>query len=70
MMNTKALEATSELKKTETKEASKPQATSQRIWAQALPLPQFNFRIYLVLKRWMDILGALALIVLTLPVML
>ncbi|MCC6617274.1 MAG: hypothetical protein IT320_27615, partial [Anaerolineae bacterium] len=48
----------------------KSQTTNQRIWAQALPLPQFNFRIYLVLKRWMDILGALALIVLTLPVML
>jgi lipopolysaccharide/colanic/teichoic acid biosynthesis glycosyltransferase len=48
----------------------KPQVANQRVWAQALPLPQFNFRAYLVLKRWMDILGALTLIVLTLPVML
>lgn len=48
----------------------KPQATASRIWTQALPLPTLNFRAYLVLKRWMDILGALALIVLTLPVML
>ncbi|MCA9982546.1 MAG: sugar transferase, partial [Anaerolineales bacterium] len=48
----------------------KPQATASRIWTQALPLPQLSFRAYLVLKRWMDILGALTLIVLTLPVML
>ncbi|MBE0690414.1 MAG: sugar transferase, partial [Anaerolineae bacterium] len=46
------------------------QTTNQRIWAQTLPLPQLNFRAYLVLKRWMDILGALTLLVLTLPVML
>ncbi|MCL4250842.1 MAG: sugar transferase [Anaerolineae bacterium] len=48
----------------------KAEVTTQRIWTQALPLPTLNFRAYLVLKRWMDILGALALIVLTLPVML
>ena len=48
----------------------KPQASASRIWTQALPLPQLNLRAYLVLKRWMDILGALTLIVLTLPVML
>ncbi|MCC6616420.1 MAG: sugar transferase [Anaerolineae bacterium] len=49
---------------------SAPKVANQHIWAQALPLPQLNFRAYLIMKRWMDILGALTLIVLTLPVML
>ena len=65
-MNINVLKVTSELKKSE----NRVQPASPRIWAQRLPLPELNFRVYLVLKRWMDILGALTLIVLTLPVML
>jgi lipopolysaccharide/colanic/teichoic acid biosynthesis glycosyltransferase len=48
---------------------ARPAATAPAL-TQRVALPKLNYRVYLIAKRWMDILGALALIILTLPMMM